>query len=391
MKRLGLLLVGVAFCSSMMMAHAQEESGQLLPTLLPLNVIPKPLRVAVVVNKPSVKVTIGGTNEIRGLEGEPLFIENKGSFHGTMKATQYGIQINQTFAQVRKLELKSNEGKIAVNGRLYTGTFIVYVDPGKGLTFVHDVSVEEYLRGVLPLEVNPRWPVEALKAQAVVARTFALFKAIEKKDQPYMLTDKVTSQVYGGELYRQKATDEAVRLTQGEVLTYQNQIIPAYFHANCGGRTEKADEVWPVVPNPVLQGVVCLYCKGLKHSSWSLSLPLKDIEKVMQKRGYPAKNLSGLLFEDFDLSGRSRKVRLKYPYGESVIKADDFRSFIGNDRLKSLKVQVTVKEGVAHFKGKGWGHGIGFCQWGAKGQAAQGRNYREILLFYLPGSEIMRL
>ena len=120
-------------------------------------------------------------------------------------------------------------------------------------------------------------------------------------------------------------------------------------------------------------------------------MPLQKIEEIMHEKGYPAKNLLNIQFTKRDLSGRATRIILKYKRSTLVLRADDFRSWIGYDQLKSLKATVDVKNNLAYFVGYGWGHGVGFCQWGSKAQAEAGKSYKEILAFYFPGSEIKKL
>ena len=120
-------------------------------------------------------------------------------------------------------------------------------------------------------------------------------------------------------------------------------------------------------------------------------MKLKEIEAVMRKKGYPAKNLKNIRLHNRDASGRATQVTLEYKRSKVTISGDDFRLYLGYNRLRSLKAQVEVKDGRAYFHGFGWGHGIGFCQWGAKRQAEFGKPYREILEYYFPGSELKKV
>ncbi len=367
-----------------------SEDKQPLPTSFPLTDIPKILRVALYVDTPAVSINIAGPYQIRAVEGEPFSLAGKQNFTESIGSVLGGIRMQKKILKGSVWEFEGLSGEVKVDRRNY-GRVVRLLKRPKGLTIVHDVSLEEYLRGVLPMEMFTTWPIEALKAQAVVSRTYALFKSIEKRDEDFMLRDTVMSQVYGGTGAHHPATDRAIAETKGEILTFQGEIFPAYFHANCGGVTAKAHEIWFVVPNEVFENARCSFCKNTPHEEWSLEMSLKEVEEAMNRNGYPAKNLKLIRFEDRDPSGRARKVFLQYQRSEVTISADDFRFFIGTGRLKSLKSDVLVSNGKVKFKGRGWGHGIGLCQWGARGQAMAGKNYREILLFYFPKSEIRKI
>ncbi len=364
-------------------------------TLLPTSIlipseVPHSVKIALLRDVSSVSIKTEGSSILKFSQVKgPILIANP--IKATMRADDGGIRFNGHLYSTDRITISLSKGSIQVGSRKYGKQVQILRKAGRKLTVINEIDLEEYLKGVLPLEVHMDWPIESLKAQAVVSRTFALFKTLEKQNQDFFLMDTVHSQVYGGSLFHQDRTDQAVELTRGEVLISGGKLFPAYFHAACGGRTAQADQIWKVEPNPVLNGVVCNYCKGTRHWRWSLKLPLKKIEEMMNEKGYPAKNLTAIEFQSRDKSGRATKVILKYKYSDLSLAADDFRTCIGNDKFKSLKVNVRVKDGVAYFVGYGWGHGIGFCQWGSKVQAGSRKNYREILEFYFPGSKIRKI
>lgn len=366
------------------------SKASLLPTSLPLpSEIPHSINVALMVNVPSASLSTDGSYMLKISDSASIY-ESK-PLHATVEAHPDGIKINDHLYQTDQMIITVSTGSIQVGKRRYARQIQIIKKSEAKLLVINQIGVDEYLKGVLPLEVHPDWSMESLKAHAVVSRTFALFKALEKKDQDYALEDTVQSQVYGGSLFYKESTNHAIELTKGEILTSNGTLFPSYFYAACGGRTARADQIWPVEPNPVLKGVVCNFCKGTRHWRWALKMPLKKIEKIMREKGYPAKNLLDIQFVSREQSGRATKVILKYKLSTVVIRADDFRAWIGYDELKSLKASVSVKNRLAHFVGYGWGHGIGFCQWGSKIQAESGKDYRAILEFYFPGSKIKKL
>ena len=230
--------------------------------------------------------------------------------------------------------------------------------------------------------------MEALKAQAIAARTFALYQAGENKDKPYDLRNDIYSQVYGGRTSEKWSTNRAVDLTKGEVLTYKGEIIPAYFHATCAGMTAGAEELWKI-DVPSLAGLVrCNYCRISPHYYWHARIPLSDIEEKLSESGRPVGQILKIKVISKTPSGRVGSLQIVGTVGEAVIAAKDFRIWIGGDKMRSTLFTVELREDAAEFSGKGWGHGVGLCQWGALGQALLGRSHAEILKFYYPGSEI---
>jgi stage II sporulation protein D len=207
------------------------------------------------------------------------------------------------------------------------------------------------------------FPVEALKAQAIAARTYALHKKLEQYGQPFHLGSSVISQVYGGLASEDTRTREAVDATRGMVMTYQLQPVEAYFHASCGGKTENGSEALGR-DLPYLKSVACP-CAKLPQAEWRLALGQKVQVLARSATGRVTKAL---------LDGRA-------------IDAVLLRERIGYSKLKSLWFDV---EGAV-LTGHGFGHGAGMCQWGAKVLADRGMGFREILAHYYVGTELQTL
>jgi stage II sporulation protein D len=252
---------------------------------------------------------------------------------------------------------------------------------GRGLQLINVIALEHYLAAVLGGEMPSWFPEEALKAQAVAARTYALHKKLEAYDRPYHLGSGVLHQVYGGVRREDERTRAAVEATGGEVLTWELQPIEAYFHASCGGRTE--DGLHALGRDlPYLESVSCP-CGSAAVSRWEATVPTGEVEAAL---GTPAAN--ELVIEARTRTGRVERLRA----GQRPIDAVTFRRKVGYARIKSLQFEVgPARDGVLHFVGRGRGHGAGLCQWGARLLAVQGRTYREILAHYYPGTELQIL
>src|SRR3989338_7530297 len=385
------------FFALVCLAASPKNSAEpkILPTSLPLPQIDQVPIVSVGLYPDTPFVSVGFEQdhdyEIADVKtGEPLF-RGSGPFEAVIvDQGKDGFQINNEPYNIQALVIRSHGSPIRVVNRTYNGEVRIFKSSKTWFHVINEIDIEQYVKGVLPLEVDPAWHIEALKAQAVASRTYALFKSIERRKEDFALHDTVKSQVYGGAAVQNSLSDEAVEATRGEVLSFNGNIFPAFFHASCGGQTAQADLIWPVEPHPVLQGVSDPFCKGTPHDEWSLKLPLREVELAMQNHGFPAQNLKEIELLGRDASGRIREVKLTYERSNVVIPASDFRLFLGNDRFRSLNVQIELKGETVQWKCLGWGHGAGLCQWGAKGQADQGKTYREILTFYFPGSEIKK-
>lgn len=302
-----------------------------------------------------------------------------------------GIQIGSQRFVESVVRLETADQYVDVDKRSYRGNLIIMKTPAGKMNVINEVRLEDYLKGVLPGEVSDKWPIETLKAQAVASRTFALFKIVERADRDFMMTSDVLSQMYVGKSSEKTSTNQAVDLTKGEVLLYQARLFPAFFHAACAGQTTRADFVWRIEPNPVLNGAVCLYCRGSKHENWKSEVSFEKIESQIASRGYTISPIKTITFTDYDPSGRARQVIIEHKKGRLEFNANDFRLFVGPDLIRSTRAFVEVYRRKARFTGKGWGHGVGMCQWGAKAQAESGFAYRKILAHYYPGSAIKRI
>jgi stage II sporulation protein D len=248
------------------------------------------------------------------------------------------------------------------------------------LQLINVIPLEDYLAAVLGSEMPVSFPPEALKAQAVAARTYALQKKLETYGSPFHMGSSVLHQVYGGLDREDARTRAAVEATRGEVLTFELAPIEAYFHASCGGRTETGHAALQR-ELPYLRAVDCP-CGRLPASRWSATVSDAELHAAL-----------GQSTEGFRVSSRTathRVNRITTSSGASLDGAT-LRRKLGYTKLKSLEFDLERTAGGWHFTGRGYGHGAGLCQWGAKALADDGLSYRAILLHYYPGTELQQL
>ncbi len=273
----------------------------------------------------------------------------------------------------------------------FRGIALIYKQPNGLLYAVNRLSIEHYLYGVLHHEVAPWWPMEALKAQAIAARTYAFYQAQVSKANDYDVKSSTSSQVYGGSTTERYRTKKAVDHTAGQILTYQGKAFPAYFHATCAGITAAAKELWNIDLPPISGGTKCNYCRISPHYYWQAMVPLSVIEAKLKENGRPVGQIIKIEPVSRTPSNRVGSLKITGTAQEAVIAAKDFRIWVGGDLMKSTDFAVTIKEDLAEFHGKGWGHGVGLCQWGALGQALLGKSCKDILNFYYPQSTIRNI
>jgi len=273
---------------------------------------------------------------------------------------------------------------VTVNGKRYRGT--IEVTPAdKGVLVVNELPLEDYLVGLINCEISSQWPIESVKAQAVVARTYACYQKRARAGAPYHLESSVLDQVYDGCEIEDSRAARGVRETAGEILTYGGQPIQAFYHSNCGGRTEVAENVWGV-RLPYLKSVDCAYCAANPSIRWEHVISRKKLESLLKGAGIAVSGLREVREGRRNGSGRLIDVGLVSSEGSTTLPAVTFRKVVGYTAIKSTNFTVRLAGDSVVFSGTGYGHGVGLCQWGAKQRASDGFSYREILAYYYPGA-----
>ncbi len=349
------------------------------------------LRVALFYEKSEVRMTLSAPYKIESVPARGSLGEGPSLPSVKIQRDPDGIRLGPTLYRVSGLRIETKTREMQVENRKYRSAIQVLKNPLGSLTVVNEIDVEDYLKGVLPSEMNPAWPLEALKAQAVVSRTYAIFKNIENKDFPFTLSSDVGSQVYRGKSAEHASTNRAAEKTRGEILTHGGRIFPTFFHSTCGGATTRSDYQWKIESHPSLKGVECPYCQASPFYLWKAEFSAAQIQRLLAKKGKSVSNIQEIKAEKVDASSRPRVFAVRHDGGTLEIQANEFRQILGADRMRSTKVTVTRVGEQFLFRGRGWGHGVGMCQFGAKQLAELGYDYADILRYYYPDSEIRNL
>lgn len=284
----------------------------------------------------------------------------------------------------------------------YQGSFYIHRNRDGAVEVINLIGLQQYLRGVVPSEVFSGWPMEALKAQAVAARTYAIFHLTQsrlyRRRLLYDVDDTIAFQAYTGASFRTLKTDRAVRETEGQILTFGGRVIQAYYHADSGGQTEDADNVWHAeVP----------YCKGRKEAfetekptnAWKLNLSFKQLSYRLRRAGLiPSRsNVTHIVVPAAGRteSGRVKSVAVTLRGGKlRAIPYTKFSKAIGRHNFQSSLFDFTRKangRGVT-VQGLGFGHGVGMNQMGALHLAGEKSwTYDQILNFYYSGVDLCAL
>ena len=313
-------------------------------------------------------------------EGELVRAGNKGLYPGPVWVKPEGD------GKLRLSHRPPGEDKVV--SRWYRGS--IELRPMKGgILAVNVVDVEDYLYGVIPAEMLPNSPLEALKAQAVASRTFALYRKLKGGSNLYDLDSTIISQVYGGSGYEDIRANVAVDETKGLVMTYDGDPIPAYFHANSGGHTEDLKYVWGGESPPFLRSAADPFGVDGSRYEWKARLSLEWIREMLETSGLDFGGaLQRIEVANVSPSNRVTRIKIVYDGGEIVIHGNRFR--LALDPLFTIKsTMFTLKQidGMVEFVGHGSGHGVGLSQESAKVMAEKGLSYRLILSYFYPGVE----
>jgi stage II sporulation protein D len=372
---------------------------------------------------------------------------------------------------------------LSFNGRRYRGTFRI-LSSGTGITLVNVLGLEEYLRGVLKMEINPGWPLEAVKTQAIISRTYALRSIQQNRGKGgFDLRDSVLSQVYRGINAEDKRSDRAIAATKGIVVFHGGTLAFTPFHSDSGGATADVSSVWGGAMS-YLRGVREPYPPSSPNAQWEVSLSSSQVENALRQAGANVGSLRELRIGEKDAFGRVNTLVAVGSRGTQNVKSHAFRMGAGSSVIKSTFFSIDSRGGVPSspmplplplpsetpspakagkdvptsntpmsaaeerqltvlteqgafnaeelmdmllnpekrkgylvralrtrkpqpvpqvsppssyssggfiFRGKGWGHGVGLSQWGAKTLAEKGWDHKKIIQFYFPGVTLGRM
>ena len=295
--------------------------------------------------------------------------------------------------------------------RAYPGAIVLVAGDDNAFDLVNHVHMERYLPGVVERELYGNWHPATFQAQAIAARSYAFFEMAANRGRHFDLHDSAASQVYGG-LSEHAPSLAGVRRTRGQVIVHANRVVPAFYSSTCGGRTQSAVAAFPgrahVVDIPPLAGnVACTSCEASPTFRWSTIHRGRDdtarrIAAWGRATGHSVGALRGLSavnvipgpvpgrpggFELLDHRGQRFRIAPEAFRFACNHQAEGLAPLERDDQLRSSYVRVRVAGSrVAFTDGRGFGHGVGLCQWGAQGLAQQGYSAAQIVRHYYPQS-----
>ncbi|CUN51135.1 Modifier protein of major autolysin [Mitsuokella jalaludinii] len=345
------------------------------------------LRIGLTSGQPSVTVAAGGRAEARTESAKPVALTATASYEIRWQNGAFLVGREKLRGEILIIRPSDkSDGGLALDGRRYRGALELR-HRGAGLTAVNIVPVDDYLLSVVPEEMPTDWPAEALKAQSVAARSFALKSRGRHAAEGYDLCTTTHCQLYKGIASEKTVSTAAVRATRGEVLTYGGQPIEALFHTDSGGMTESSEDVW---------GSHVPYLRAVRDTPlgtmpWTKTMSKADLEQKLAAKGHAIGRLRaielsplavGRAAKDRTASGRVKAMIVTGTKGSVTLSGTAWRSLLG---LKSTLFSAKLTKDSVTFTGFGAGHGLGISQWSAKRLAETGKSYADILHHYYTG------
>ncbi|HNX25541.1 MAG TPA: SpoIID/LytB domain-containing protein [Spirochaetota bacterium] len=285
--------------------------------------------------------------------------------------------------------IESGENILYLNRTGYRGKIELHNVLGK-IYIINILNIEEYLYSVVPSEMPASWNIEALKAQAVASRTYSYYHLLKNKSRNiYDLDATVNFQVYKGVSSETPSSIEAVTKTSGMIMTYNYEPIIAYFHSTSGGKTSDDKDVWPGSDLPYLESVECKYSENSPHYEWTAELTLNEITAALSQKYKRIDKITKISFQKHN--DRVIEVTIVHNNGTIKLTGNEFRLLFPPQKLKSTYFTVKRDNKTFHIAGRGWGHGVGMCQWGAKGRSEKGIKFEEILKYYYKGINFKKI
>ncbi|HXV36518.1 MAG TPA: SpoIID/LytB domain-containing protein [Myxococcota bacterium] len=310
-----------------------------------------------------------------------------GGFAATLEPGRSGL-LADARAVGRKWRIGA-DGVVAVDRNRYRGEVEFLFADGR-MQVINEVSLEAYVAGILGREIYPGWAPETFKAQAVVARTYALHQRAARGRRGFDVEADTSSQVYGGAAAETPAIWAAVSATRGEYIAYAGEPILAAYHSASGGQTASAEEVWGSAL-PYLVSVEVADEEDSPDTYWRATIPKTKLGRALGPLGIgvgTARELELEVVARTD-SGRASRVRIRGSHGDHTLEARALRAALGESVIRSTLFEVRPGRDAFVFVGSGHGHGVGMSQWGAEAMAQRGASYREILATFYPGTTLL--
>lgn len=332
----------------------------------------------------------------------------------------------------KDIGLSSGDSVTGLENVRYRGKLNFYIK-GSSLYAINEVGMQEYLYGVVPKEMVSSWEMEALKAQAIVAKNYTITNYSKHSADGFNVCKSTHCQVYGAYSAEQEKTNRSVDETEGMVMMYNGAPAEAYFHSSSGGRTESIGNMWNYGLD-YMSGVKDPYSTGTPYDNWEATLSASEIEQALLRYNYNVGTVVGIKILEVSQNDRVMKLGVLGTSGMKILEKDAIRTVLGSSKFKSTYFTLTDTAGQSSstsernrsdiriqdnglknafdkldsfvstrisdgtqdfvsgssyvFSGKGFGHGIGLSQYGANNMAKEGNNFKDIISYYFKGVTI---
>lgn len=355
----------------------------------------RPLRVGVYTDVKELYLLRGGEEVHVTLDKNRLKFQGKGG--------SFTAESKEIFSEGKCVSIATTKKQLPTS--CFPGDFVISYNKGR-INAINIVDMEEYLRGVIPYEIGQldSSRFNALKAQAVAARTYAYKHFGSRESLGFDVFADTKDQVYKGLQSATALTDAAVKETRGEVMTYKGEFITAYYHSTCGGMSETMD-TWEKPNLPYLKTKTDLrkdgtpWCNESSYSKWERSFSEEELVKLFVQNANEAKakvstfkKIKDIAIKDTLPSGRILTLIVTTDKESFQVRGDKTRWLFKKNGtiLPSSFFKVSKEKDQWVIKGKGFGHGVGMCQMGVRARAQAGQSYVEILSHYYPGITLER-
>lgn len=356
---------------------------------------PPDVRVLLLENAEKAKIEINSSYVIRRLDNNKVLTQGTNLPDSTVSVNSGRFQIKPISAHSSieadgKIEITLQDGGfIRLDNLRYQGRLMMIPQKARRFSVLEEINVEDYLPGVIESEMPAKWREDAIIAQVVAARTYAVYQKKNNPDAQYHINK--LDLAYNGSYKNLPRITEIVNKSRGIIMVYDWGIFPGYFHSTCGGHTEDVNLVFGLKSLRPLTGTRCGYCNKSKHYRWKEVIKKGEIEERLRNSGINVREVNDITAEGIGPGGHCSTIKIKHSKGVKRIDANEFRLMIGPNYLRSTAFKIKDSGNSFIFEGKGWGHGVGLCQYGTQGMAESGFKWFEILKHYYPGTEFVKI
>jgi stage II sporulation protein D len=352
------------------------------------------LRIGLITDVKTIEIGLSSKGEIYIEENNNKI--RKFNLNDRVKIRSVGFKKISFLGKTYRLPVKfASSEKILINNRYYDGEIELVATKDNKFTVINLLTLEQYLYGVVPYEIDSDWTDEMIKVQAIIARTYAVASKPRHQNDGFDFCSTVHCQVYRGINFKvYSRIKQLVDSTTGLVIVDNNdKPIHSYYHACCGGATDDVRDIWQSSGEVYyLKGTKCVHCKSSPYYNWKFEIEKEKFNKILVSNDIKIGKIVSINILDKTSTGRVKNIELVGTKGTICLSANKFREVFGYNKIRSTKfVEIKIFSNNIIITGNGWGHGVGLCQWGANNLSLNGKKFKEIIQYYYPKTKIKKL